>query len=55
MGLFGKNDDPESKLKKGSSKSSLKCDQCSYVPKNYTDFLDHLEKKHPDGGDPRQQ
>lgn len=57
MGLFGKKDDPmkkeENKLKKeGASKKALKCDQCPYVPKNFTDFLKHLEEKHPDGGKP---
>jgi hypothetical protein len=26
------------------------CDYCSYVPKNFVDYVKHLEKKHPEGG-----
>lgn len=55
MGLFGKKEPEDILKKKAIGKHSLKCDQCPYVPKNYTDYMDHLEKKHPDGGDPRQQ
>lgn len=25
------------------------CDQCSYRPKNYSDYVAHMKKKHPDG------
>lgn len=27
-----------------------KCDHCPYRPKNFTDYVEHLKKEHPDGG-----
>lgn len=26
---------------------------CKYVPKNFTDYVQHLKDKHPQSGDPR--
>lgn len=46
--MWGK-EDPIDKLSDKMLRKP-KCDYCSYRPKNFTDYVQHLKEKHPEGG-----